>query len=142
MINDPILELKRETEKKKKEKRRRRRIARKRKELENFLRREDMNSFARVYYFQALDKIINEFAIKHYTGDVDFKIEGNKIIIEIINKQFNRTNIKELIEEDKKNKGVYTLLTALTMVDDFVIKPNEKSGGVIITITKAIPLFY
>lgn len=141
MIREPLIEIKKERQKKRQEERFRKKILKIRKKIEVFLRTQEMNSFARVYYLQAIDKIIEEIALKHYIGEPEIRLENRKIILEIVNKNLTKTDIKNLIEQDKKNQGIYTLLTALTMVDDFEIKTNE-DGGVKVIITKDIPLVY
>jgi len=141
MLQEPLLEIKREREKKKREERIRKKVLELRKKVEIFLRNQEINSFARVYYFQAIDKIIEELALKHYVGEVDIRMEGRRIIIEITNKHLTKTDIKNLIEQEKKYTGIYTLLSALSTIDDFEIITNE-GGGVKIKIIKEIPIGY
>ncbi|HPG31555.1 MAG TPA: hypothetical protein PKY81_04470 [bacterium] len=131
-----LAELNKEKEEAKRIKTIKERIYKQVKHVDRILREKPTNAFEKVYTSLAVQKIIDELAIQYSLGKIEVSDKDNSLEVSIIAPQMTTTDIKNLINREKNNLQVYTLLEALKEVDDFQIFNNPAGAGVVVKIIK------
>jgi len=109
------------------------------KECEVLVRTYEKQRFMRVYVLMALDRIIHELAYRRSLGEADVSVDesGEYETIEIVvrNREMTQTDVREILEQNVRDKYTFNLVKALSFVDDFTIEPGPE-GGVQLTASK------
>ncbi|MBP7651847.1 hypothetical protein KA977_00400 [Candidatus Dependentiae bacterium] len=131
-----LAELNKEKEEAKRIKAIKERVNKQFKIVDKILREKPTNAFEKVYTSLAIQKIIDELAIQYSLGKIEVFDKGSFIEVNVINPQMTTTDIKNLINRERNNMQIYTLLEALKEIDDFKILNNPSGSGVMIKVIK------
>ncbi len=112
-----------------------------RKECEVVIRTNEQQRFMRVYILMAFDRIIHELAYRRSLGTAEVSVreesDGKHIDLEVQNKEMTQTDVREILEQNLRDKYTFNLVKALSFVDDFEISPGDQ-GGVKLEATKKL----
>lgn len=112
-----------------------------RKECEIMIRKNEQQRFMRVYILMAFDRIIHELAYRRSLGTAEVSVrekDGDKFIdLEVQNQEMTQTDVREILEQNLRDKYTFNLVKALSFVDDFEISPGDE-GGVKLEATKKL----
>jgi len=129
----------RQREEEKRRERMRKELNEVRDECEVLVRTHETQRFMRVYVLMALDRIIHELAYRRSLGEAEVSVdeEGEHKTIEIVvrNQEMTQTDVREILEQNIRDKYTFNLVKALSFVDDFTIEPGPE-GGVQLTASK------
>ena len=111
------------------------------KECEILIRKHERQRFMRVYILMSFDRIIHELAYRRSLGvamvEVREEEDGMYVDLEVQNQEMTQTDVREILEENLRDKHTFNLVKALSFVDDFEISPGDE-GGVKLEATKKL----
>lgn len=107
------------------------------KEIDIILRNKPINSFEKVYTSLAFQKIVDEMAMNYSLGRIDIRDKKDEIEVDIINTNLTVTDLKNILNREKQNIRIYSLLEALKEVDDFKIENNPDGPGIVLKVFKS-----
>ncbi len=112
-----------------------------RKQCEILIRSHEKQRFMRVYILMAFDRIIHELAYRRSLGVAEVEVRNKEeewfIDLQVQNKEMTQTDVREILEENLRDKHTFNLVKALSFVDDFLISPGE-GGGIQLEATKKL----
>jgi hypothetical protein len=102
------------------------------KECEILVRTHESQRFMRVYVLMALDRIIHELAYRRSLGEAEVSVdedgEHKTIHLTVRNQEMTQTDVREILEQNVRDKYTFNLVKALSFVDDFEIEPGPEGG--------------